>query len=221
MNTKDQDLAQRIEHQFQNLEGVAKELLKQTEHPLASRLAKELGLLGNAYEILVDRLDGELDVLQHGPDPRPAAPAHDSINADIIEETFSRLKRNVHTLAFHHPAANSDPDVETITRWHKARGFWTIGYHGVVRRSGKLEVGRDINRTPAQIKYHNTGFIGICVNATLDGSITAPMKDTMDVIVDIARKHVPGIRVVGHRDMAATECPGDALYAYIKKYKKA
>lgn len=216
MNTKDQELAQRIDHQFQNLESVAKELFKQSQHPLADRLNKELDLLGNAYQILVDRLDGELDILKNP--TAPSVPTSVSDDAGVIEAMFERLTRRVHSLAFHYPAADNDPSVETITRWHKARNFSTIGYHGVVRRNGRFELGRSINRTPAQIKYHNSGYVGFCVNATLKGELTAPMKETMDTIVLIARKYIPAIKIVGHRDIAATECPGDELYKFIQKY---
>lgn len=49
-----------------------------------------------------------------------------------------------------------------IDRWHKARGFDCIGYHYVVKRSGKIQKGRNEEVIGAHCLNHNKDSIGIC-----------------------------------------------------------
>lgn len=49
-----------------------------------------------------------------------------------------------------------------ITAWHIARGFETIGYHWVVRRSGVIESGRPETTIGAHCQGYNTDSLGIC-----------------------------------------------------------
>jgi len=51
--------------------------------------------------------------------------------------------------------------VEEITRWHKARGFRTIGYHFVVQPNGDVHYGRPIEDVGAHAKDFNNTSIGI------------------------------------------------------------
>ena len=52
--------------------------------------------------------------------------------------------RQIYELVVHCSATPEGRDytVDDITRWHKARGFDTIGYHYVVYRNGEVHVGR-------------------------------------------------------------------------------
>jgi N-acetylmuramoyl-L-alanine amidase len=52
--------------------------------------------------------------------------------------------------------------VEDITRWHKARGFATIGYHYVIYRDGSIHKGRPLEQIGAHCVGHNKHSIGIC-----------------------------------------------------------
>ena len=48
--------------------------------------------------------------------------------------------------------------------WHLDRKWSDVGYHYFIRKSGKLEVGRDIEKTPAAQGGNNTGTIAICLH---------------------------------------------------------
>lgn len=61
-----------------------------------------------------------------------------------------------------------DSSAETITRWHIARGFKTIGYHYVIRRDGTIENGRPLEQVGAHCQNHNKHSIGICYEGGLD-----------------------------------------------------
>jgi N-acetylmuramoyl-L-alanine amidase len=54
-------------------------------------------------------------------------------------------------------------DIADITRWHKERGFATIGYHFVIKRSGKIQSGRPVLDLGAHVEHHNKDNIGICL----------------------------------------------------------
>lgn len=54
-----------------------------------------------------------------------------------------------------------------IDEWHRQRGFLSesgisIGYHYVVRRNGRIEIGRPISEVGAHCKGHNSDSIGVC-----------------------------------------------------------
>jgi hypothetical protein len=49
-----------------------------------------------------------------------------------------------------------------IERWHRERGFSSIGYHYVVRRDGSIEPGRPLQQAGAHCRGYNRHSIGIC-----------------------------------------------------------
>lgn len=58
-------------------------------------------------------------------------------------------------------AEGKDYTVEDITRWHKARGFKTIGYHYVVYRDGSVHAGRPVNEIGAHCQGYNANSTSI------------------------------------------------------------
>ena len=52
--------------------------------------------------------------------------------------------------------------VADIDRWHRERGFFSIGYHFVIYRDGSIHVGRSVEEVGAHCKGHNTVSIGVC-----------------------------------------------------------
>lgn len=52
--------------------------------------------------------------------------------------------------------------VNHIDMWHRERGWLGCGYHFVVRRSGIIEVGRDLKDIGAHTLGHNINTIGVC-----------------------------------------------------------
>ena len=56
--------------------------------------------------------------------------------------------------------------VAEIEKWHKARGFNSIGYHYVVDVDGKVYDGRPVEKTGAHVENNNQGNIGICLVGT-------------------------------------------------------
>ena len=86
-----------------------------------------------------------------------------------------RKMRTINEIIVHCTATAEGKDytVEDITRWHKARGFKTIGYHYVIYRDGTVHAGRPENEIGAHCQGHNAKSIGVCYvgGLTADGEV--------------------------------------------------
>lgn len=77
-----------------------------------------------------------------------------------------------------------------------------IGYHYVIRRSGLVEVGRQLNEVGAHCRGHNTDSIGICL-VGVDRYTAEQWKSLEQLTRHLQNKLVPSIRyIVGHRDLS-------------------
>ena len=115
-----------------------------------------------------------------------------------------------------------DFTVEDITRWHKARGFATIGYHYVIYRDGSIHEGRPLEQIGAHCVGHNKHSIGICYigGCASDGKTpkdtrTSEQKEALLSLLRRLKARFPNATIHGHRDFAAKACPSyDAFREY-------
>ena len=115
-----------------------------------------------------------------------------------------------------------DFTVADITRWHKQRGFRTIGYHYVVYRDGSVHIGRPEGEIGAHCVGHNAVSIGVCYIGGLaaDGKTakdtrTPEQREALLMLLRHLRKKYPNAKIYGHRDFAAKACPSfDARKEY-------
>jgi N-acetylmuramoyl-L-alanine amidase len=123
------------------------------------------------------------------------------------------------TLVWHYTATYTDQDIgaREIDAMHKARGWSEIGYHKVVRLDGTVEDGRPLSKTGAHVKDQNTGKIG-CVyvggllrnmgaNRGYDTRTQAQRASMLALTRSLLTQFPTIKRVVGHRDLANTQCP--------------
>lgn len=115
------------------------------------------------------------------------------------------------TLVVHHSASRRNVTVEVIRAWHLKKGWSDIGYHYVVQEDGEARVARPVGRTGCHCRKHNSYTVGVCVTGdnTIPGRHWLPVQ--MEGLKDLVRSLRlvwPGMKVVGHSDLAATECPG-------------
>lgn len=122
-------------------------------------------------------------------------------------------------IVLHYSATYEDQNltVSDIDKMHRARGWKMVGYHYVIRRDGVVEQGRPETMTGAHVGGQNTGKIGICCiggldrktgpNVGVDNRTPAQVESQIKLIRKLLRRY-PGAKVVGHRDLAATQCPG-------------
>ena len=117
-----------------------------------------------------------------------------------------------------------DFTVEDITRWHKARGFATIGYHYVIYRDGSIHEGRPLEQIGAHCVGHNKHSIGICYigGCASDGKTpkdtrTPEQKEALLALLRRLKARFPNATIHGHRDFAAKACPS---YDAFREYKQ-
>jgi N-acetylmuramoyl-L-alanine amidase len=127
---------------------------------------------------------------------------------------------NFDTLTVHYTATYEDQDVDIadIDRWHRNQGYAGVGYHRYVKRSGLVQFGRSLSRTGAHVKNQNTKNLGICYEGGLkratgkdvgDDTRTPAQKVELEKMIREFLNQFPTIkRVVGHKDLAKTQCPG-------------
>lgn len=125
----------------------------------------------------------------------------------------------IRKLVIHYSATYPDLDygVDEIRKMHLARGFNDVGYHYIIKRDGTIQKGRADNVIGAHVKGYNTGSLGICCiggieratgpNVGVDNRTDAQKAATVTLVKELLDKY-PGASLLGHRDLAATQCPG-------------
>jgi N-acetyl-anhydromuramyl-L-alanine amidase AmpD len=126
---------------------------------------------------------------------------------------------NITHIVVHYSATFEDQNltVKDIDKMHKARGWKGVGYHYVIRRDGVVEKGRPDNVVGAHVGGQNSGKIGICAiggvnrktgpDVGVDNRTPAQIKSQIALIKSLLVRY-PKAKVVGHRDLAPTQCPG-------------
>lgn len=112
--------------------------------------------------------------------------------------------------------------VADIDRWHRQRGFASIGYHYVVYLDGSIHAGRPLSQVGAHCQGHNVNSIGVCYI----GGMTADNKHPKDTrtpeqklalieLLKHLKQQFPKAVIHGHCDFAAKACPSfDATKEY-------
>ena len=132
--------------------------------------------------------------------------------------------RKINEIIVHCAATREGRDftVEDITRWHKARGFATIGYHYVIYHDGSIHEGRPLEQIGAHCVGHNKHSIGICYigGCASDGKTpkdtrTPEQKEALLALLRHLKARFPNATIHGHREFAAKACPSyDAFREY-------
>jgi len=118
--------------------------------------------------------------------------------------------RKLSRIIIHHTATPNDREVtiDEIRGWHvKDNGWRDVGYHRHIRRDGRIERGRDIDEPGAHAYGHNEDSIGISIAGTGPDFTRHQWATLEQIVMSLVRKY--GIeRVIGHRDVGDTKCPG-------------
>jgi len=141
------------------------------------------------------------------------------------------LMNGVQRLTVHHTgeyAGMADlPELEVlrrIERYHRnERGWCAIGYHFIVGKDGRVYEGRPVKYQGAHVRSNNPHNIGISVAGDFmkKPPNTQQLRALSAFLDEGQRKYrVPMARVAGHRDLNPSLCPGDALYAWLQRYKR-
>lgn len=103
--------------------------------------------------------------------------------------------------------------VADVDRWHRQRGFRSIGYHYLVYLDGAVCAGRPESETGAHCKGHNACSVGVCYvgGLTPDGRAadtrTEEQRKSLVALLRELLSRYPNAVIRGHRDFAAKDCP--------------
>lgn len=115
-------------------------------------------------------------------------------------------------LIVHHSASARTTSITDLRRWHIEENGWDdIGYHYFVPASGDLTLCRSLAYSGAHAKGSNYDSVGICLAGdntdNKDGWIPGQVR-TLHLFIQALTVLYPDLKVLGHRDVADTECPG-------------
>ncbi len=137
---------------------------------------------------------------------------------DIEKYTGGEAQLNNPEYIIIHHSATKQGDAETFRRAHTAKGWRDIGYHyiignGTYSGDGLVETGRTEAEDGAHCSVDgmNRKSIGICLvgNFDIDKPTPAQMEALGRLCRDIMTRHkIPVSKVLGHGEVAATNCPG-------------
>jgi len=103
--------------------------------------------------------------------------------------------------------------VADVTRWHKARGFRTIGYHYLIYLDGSVHPGRPLAEAGAHCTGHNARSVGVCYVGGCDKNMrpkdtrTPAQRTALRKLVAELKHRFPDASIHGHREFAAKACP--------------
>lgn len=123
---------------------------------------------------------------------------------------FKRPRRPVDRV-FLHCSASDNPTHDSaavIDAWHKVNGWASIGYHFFIRKDGTLEIGRDLEKTPAAQEGNNTGTIAICLHGLDKAKFTEAQFSTLRLLCSqIDRAYGGRVTFHGHNEVSRKSCP--------------
>jgi N-acetylmuramoyl-L-alanine amidase len=102
-----------------------------------------------------------------------------------------------------------------IDDWHRQKGWKKIGYHFVIRRTGKIESGRKYDLYDCEVGAHcenqNHDSIGVCWIGTRE-----PTKMQYEALQELAIKFRKDFGLTknhwfGHNEFSKKECPGISM----------
>lgn len=112
---------------------------------------------------------------------------------------------------------NRNYSVQQLFHDHVEVNHWRyIGYHFYIRRDGRVESTRPLERMGAHAKGYNAHSIGICYEGGLDAegrvadTRTVAQKRVMGRLIVQLHQQFPSIcKVLGHRDLPGVQkaCP--------------
>lgn len=134
---------------------------------------------------------------------------------------------DVDFIVIHCSATSPSLDIgaKEITQWHKAKGWKTIGYHDVIRRSGVIEKGRAYDEPGAHVQGYNYRSVGVCLVGGVDAdgnpehNFTLHQMNALYGLVRSLLDRFPGAIVQGHRDFPGVDkaCPSFDVAAWLRE----
>jgi len=203
---------------FANAAGPARPSLPPSQRPSSPPVATEQTAAASAEQATaMPRRQPQQVVPRQAWTARGLAPNHGPMGA------IGRI--TLHHSGVDHGGIDDLLAVRRIEHWHRDRLGWAgIGYHFVIGQDGRVIEGRPLAAQGAHVHGCNAGNVGVavlgCYQATApDPRQLAALSQLLDELR--ARHRIALGAVQGHRDLAATSCPGDQLYAWLRDYRRS
>ena len=117
----------------------------------------------------------------------------------------------------HYSEGPTTQTVRSIQDFHlDGRGWADIGYNFLVDVQGRIYEGRGWLTVGAHAPGHNASGIGVCMIGRDGDATPAALRSIRAVYDEACRRAGRSLAKLGHRDVYATSCPGDQLYAWVK-----
>lgn len=132
-----------------------------------------------------------------------------------------RIKSDVKQVILHCTASGPKTTLQDVIKWHRARGFTTIGYHYLILNDGQIRNGRGWQEIGAHCEGHNSDSIGISLVGGNDGKVLhrfseAQMK-SLRILLDGLELSFGKLPTKGHRDFnPGKSCPCFDVAAWLK-----
>lgn len=121
-------------------------------------------------------------------------------------------------IVIHHTGGSDiDASAEQIHEWHLNKDWAGIGYHYVIRKDGTVENGRPEWAMGSHAYGENYHTLGIHVSGefTFNAPTAAQINSCVELVAELCKQYdipIDARHIVGHRDLMATDCPGEQLY---------
>ena len=134
----------------------------------------------------------------------------------LIPQRLKKSKRTISEIIVHctDTPEGRNHTVVDITKWHKEKGWATIGYHYVVDIEGNILDGRDVDLIGAHCSGHNSHSIGVVYvggrgkNWEHKDTRNELQKNALlNLLIDL-KKLYPDAQIYGHNDFNISKpCP--------------
>ena len=112
-------------------------------------------------------------------------------------------------IVLHHADASSCT-AKDIHWWHICRGYSGIGYHYFINKKGEVYKGRPDNVIGAHAKGYNSTSIGVCFEGRYNKEVMPQVQlQAGRELVEYLKKKYNITKVKKHKDLMATDCPGN------------
>ena len=119
------------------------------------------------------------------------------------------LQKKIELLVVHCSDTLNNMDLSAIDihKMHLGFGWDGIGYHKIIRRSGKIENGRPEYWIGAHVKGKNEISLGVCLIGK--DKFTKKQFISLEQILKRWKIIYPDAKIIGHRDVGNTKktCP--------------
>lgn len=117
-------------------------------------------------------------------------------------------RKETNIIVLHHAKAKIC-SVDDIHQWHLQNGWAGIGYNFFIRKDGSIYKGRPDDAVGAHVEGRNYDSIGISFEGDFEIEVpTEQQKASCVDLIRLLRTHYGNLKVVGHRDVGNSSCPG-------------